>query len=150
MAGVSIEHVPYKGSTPAYIDLMAGQVSMYFAVAASGMPYVKSGKLRAMGVTAAKRAPQMSDVPTIAEAGLPGYDIASFYALVVPAATPRALVTRLSAAITQAVTMPALRDRLLNAGSEPASSTPEELLQFVKDNAAKYDKIIRNANIKAE
>ena len=150
MAGVNIEHVPYKGSTPAYIDLMAGQVSMYFAVVASGMPYVKSGKLRAMGVTGARRAPQLPDVPTIAEAGLPGYDISSYYALVVPSATPRPLVNRLAGAITQAVSTATLRDRLINAGSEPATSTPEELLQFVKDNAAKYDKIIRGANIKAE
>ena len=149
-AGVDIVHVPYKGSTPVYADLMAGLVSMYFAVPASGAPYVKSGKLRAIAVTSAKRASLLPSVPTLAEAGLPGYDISSFYALLVPAGTPREIVNRLAEATARAVASPDLREKIVNAGSEPASSTPEELLQIVKDSAAKYERIIKAANIKPD
>ena len=149
-AGVDIVHVPYKGSTPVYADLMAGLVSMYFAVPASGAPYVKSGKLRAIAVTSAKRASLLPSVPTMAEAGLPGYDISSFYALLVPAGTPREIVNRLAEATARAVASPDLREKIVNAGSEPASSTPEELLQIVKDSAAKYERIIKAANIKPD
>ncbi len=149
-AGVDIVHVPYKGSTPAYADLLTGVVSMYFAVPASGTPYVKSGKLRAIAVTTPRRASLLPEVPTMAEAGLPGFDIGSFYALLVPAGTPKDIVTRLADATAKAVASPDLRDKILAAGSEPASSTPEELLQIVKDSTAKYDRIIKAANIKPE
>jgi tripartite-type tricarboxylate transporter receptor subunit TctC len=149
-ADVDIVHVPYKGSTPVYADLMSGLVSMYFAVPASGTPYVKSGKLRAIAVTTSKRASLLPSVPTMAEAGLPGYDISSYYALLVPAGTPRDIVNRLADATAKAVASPDFRDKIIAAGSEPASSTPEELLQIVKDSAAKYDRIIKAANIKPE
>ena len=149
-AGVEIVHVPYKGSTPVYADLMPGLVTIYFAVPASGAPYVKSGKLRAIAVTSAKRASLLPSVPTMAEAGLPGYDISSFYALLVPAGTPREIVNRLAEATARAVASPDLREKIVNAGSEPASSTPEELLQIVKDSAAKYERIIKAANIKPD
>ena len=149
-ANVDIVHVPYKGSTPVYADLMARLVSMYFAVPASGAPYLKSGKLRAIAVTSSKRSSLLPAVPTVAEAGLPGYDISSFYALLVPAGTPREIVNRLADATAKAVAAPELRDKILAAGSEPASSTPEELLQIVKESAAKYDRIIKAANIKPE
>ena len=149
-AGVDIVHVPYKGSTPVYADLMAGLVSMYFAVPASGTPYVKSGKLRAIAVTTLKRSSLLPTVPTIAEAGLPGYDISSFYALLVPAATPREIVNRLADATAKTVAAADFREKILNAGSEPSSSTPEEVLQIVKDSAIKYDRIIKAANIKPD
>ncbi len=149
-AGIDILHVPYKGSTPAYADLLTGLVSLYFAVPASGAPYVKSGKLRAIAVTTPRRASLLPEVPTMAEAGLPGFDIGSFYALLLPAGTPKDIVKRLADATAKAVASPDLRDKILAAGSEPASSTPEELLQIVKDSAAKYDRIIKAANIKPE
>jgi tripartite-type tricarboxylate transporter receptor subunit TctC len=149
-AGVDIVHVPYKGSTPVYADLMSGLVSMYFAVPASGAPYVKSGKLRAIAVTTTKRSSLLPTVPTMAEAGLPGFDISSYYALLVPSGTPREIVNRLGDATAKVVAAPDFRDRIVAAGSEPSSSTPEELLQIVKDSAAKYDRIIKAANIKPE
>jgi len=149
-ANLDIVHVPYKGSTPVYADLMAGLVSIYFAVPASGVPYVKSGKLRAIAVTSTKRASLLPTVPTMAEAGLAGYDISSFYALLVPAGTPREIVNRLAEATAKAVASPDLREKIVNAGSEPVSSTPEELLQIVKESAAKFDRIIKAANIKPE
>ena len=149
-AEVDIVHVPYKGSTPVYADLMAGLVSMYFAVPASGAPYVRSGKLRAIAVTSEKRASLLPDVPTMAESGLPGYEISSYYALLVPSGTPREVVQRLADATGRAVSSPDLHDKIVAAGSEPASSTPEELLRYVKEGAAKYHRIIRAANIRAE
>lgn len=150
VAKVDIVHIPYKGGAPAYLDIMAGQVAMYFAVPGSGIPYIRSGRLRALGVTGATRAPQLPEVPTIAEAGLPGYEFTSFYSLLVPGATPREVVTKLADAIARALSAPEVRERIIKAGSEPASGTPEQVLEMAKNAAVKLDRIIRTANIKAE
>jgi tripartite-type tricarboxylate transporter receptor subunit TctC len=149
-AKVDIVHIPYKGSAPAYLDIMAGQVAMYFAVPGSGIPYIRSGKLRALGVTGATRAPQLPEVPTIAEAGLPGFEITSFWALLVPGATPREVVARLADAIAQTLSAPEVRERIIKAGSQPGFGTPEQVLDMARKAAVNLDRIIRTANIKAE
>ena len=150
MANLNIVHIPYKGSTPAYVDLMAGQVDMYFGVMGGALPHVKGGRVRAMGVTTAKRAQALPDVPTIAESGLPGYELSSWYALFGPGGMPRDVVARLNEAVVKTVASPDTRDRLLKAGSEPASSTPEQLGALVRENVAKFGKIIKSAGIKLD
>ena len=150
MANLNIVHIPYKGSTPAYVDLMSGQVDMYFGVMGGALPHVKGGRVRALGVTTAKRAQALPDVPTIAESGLPGYELSSWYALFGPGGMPRDVVARLNEAVVKTVASPDTRDRLLKAGSEPASSTPEQLGALVRENVAKFGKIIKSAGIKLD
>jgi len=149
-ANVNILHVPYKGAGPMYVDLMGGRVEVAFSVVASAIPHITSGKIRALGVTGAKRVPQLPQVPTIAEGGVPGYEFTAFYALLVPGKTPREIVARLADATAKTIAAPEFRDRIVNAGMEPVSNTPEEMLQVAKADGAKIDKIVRTANIKLE
>jgi len=150
LAKVNIIGVPYKGSAPMMVDLIAGQVQLGFSVMASPIPYVKAGKLRALGVTGPTRSALLPDVPTIAESGVPGYSFTSFYALLLPAKTPRDIVTTLAAATAKAVAMPDYRERLLNAGTEAAANTPEQMLKLAKEAGAQIDEIVRVAGIKGE
>ena len=149
-AKVDILHVPYKGAGPMYVDLMGGRVEIGFSVVASAMPHIMSGKLRSLGVTGAKRVPQLPQIPTIAEGGVPGYEFTAFYALLVPGKTPREIVARLADATAKVVASPEYRERIINAGMEPVSNTPGEMLQVAKMDGAKIDKIVRTANIKLE
>jgi tripartite-type tricarboxylate transporter receptor subunit TctC len=149
-AKVNILHVPYKGAGPMYIDLFGGRLDLASTVVSSAMPYIKSGKVRPLGVSGAKRVPQLPDVPTIAEAGLPGFEFDAFYALIVPAGTPREIVLKLADATAKAVASPEYRQRTIEGGLEPKSNTPEQMLQLAKADAAKIDKIVRTAGIKAE
>jgi tripartite-type tricarboxylate transporter receptor subunit TctC len=150
MANLNIVHIPYKGSTPAYVDLMTGQVDMYFGVMGGALPHIKGGRVRALGVTTAKRSPSLPEVPTIAESGLPGYELSSWYALFGPGGMPRDVVARLNDGVVKAVANADTRDRLVKAGSEPASSTPEQLAALVRENVAKFGKIIKTAGIKLD
>ena len=149
-AKVDILHVPYKGAGPMYVDLMGGRVEIAFSVVASAIPHVNSGKLRALGVTGAKRVPQLPHVPTIAEGGVPGYEFTAFYALLMPGKTPREIVARLADATAKVVASPEYRERVINAGMEPVSNSPEQMLQVAKLDGAKIEKIVRTANIKLE
>jgi tripartite-type tricarboxylate transporter receptor subunit TctC len=149
-AKLDIQHIPYKGSAQAYIDVMAGQVAIYFAVPESGIPYVKSGKLRALGVTGAARMSILPDMPTFVESGLRDYELSSYLALLVPSATPKETIAKLNQVINRALSSPDAREKILQHGGEPVLKTPEQTLQYVKDTAAKYERIIRTANIKAE
>jgi tripartite-type tricarboxylate transporter receptor subunit TctC len=149
-AKVNILHVPYKGAGPMYVDLFGGRIELAFSVVASAIPHIKGGKIRALGVTGAKRVPQLPDVPTIAEGGVPGYEFTAFYALLVPGGTPREIVARLADATAKTVATADYRTRVIDAGMEPMSNTPEQMLQVAKVDAAKIDKIVRTANIKAE
>jgi tripartite-type tricarboxylate transporter receptor subunit TctC len=114
------------------------------------MPHIKSGKVRALGVSGAKRVPQLPDVPTIAEAGVPGFEFDAFYALVVPGATPREIVLKLADAAAKTVASPEYRQRTIDGGLEPKSNTPEQMLELAKLDAAKIDKIVRTTGIKPE
>lgn len=149
-AKVDITHVPYKGAGPMYIDLMGGRVEIGFAVVASTIPHVKAGKIRMLGVTGAKRVPQLPEVPTLAESGLPGYEFTAHYALLVPSKTPREIVDRLADATARAVGSSEFRERVLNAGLEPQASTPEQMVQLAKKDAAMIDRIVRSANIRLD
>ncbi len=149
MAKVDITHVPYKGAGPMVLDLIPGRLAMGVLVVASAIPHIRSGKLRALGVTGAARVHQLSEVPTIAEGGLAGYEFTGFYAILVPAKTPREIVARLAATIATSVSAPDYRERIINTGMEPTFNSPEQMLQLAKQDGAKIDRIIRTANIKA-
>lgn len=150
LANVDIVHIPYKGSTPAYVDLMGGQVDMYFGVMGGALPHIRSGRVRALGVTSGKRSASLPEVPTIAESGLPGYELTSWYAVMGPGGLPRDIVMRLNEAVVKVVAQADTRARLINAGSEPATSTPEQLGALMRENMAKFGKIIKTAGIKLD
>ena len=151
MAKVQIDHVPYKGAGPMYLDLIGGRIEMGAAVLGSALPHIRSGRLRALGVSGAKRTPQLPEVPTIAEGGLAGYEFEPFYAIVVPVRTPREIMGALSEAIAKAMSSPEFREQFFKiVGSEVVYNTPEQMLQVAKKEAELIDKIVRAADIKPE
>jgi tripartite-type tricarboxylate transporter receptor subunit TctC len=150
MAGVDIMHVPYKGSAPAVTDLMGGQVNIMFDSLSSAKPYVEAGKLKALAVTTAKRSNAFPNVPTIAESGLPGYELSGWYAVFVPAKTPKPVVDRLHAELMKALKQDDVRARFALIGAEPVGSSPQELAATLKAETARWEKIVRERNIKAD
>lgn len=150
MAGVDMVHVPYKGGGPALTDLLAGQVGIYFCGISSALPFVKEGKLRGIAVTSAKRTAVMPEMPTIAESGLPGYEVGNWYAIVAPAATPRAIVARLNSEIVKALAGAEVKKRFLELAADPIGSTPQELAAYNRSEIAKWAKVIKSAGIKPE
>ena len=149
-AKIDITHVPYKGAGPMYVDLMGGRLAMGMAVVGSAIPHVKAGKLRALGVSGAKRVAQLPGVPTIAEGGVPGYELDAYYALLVPGKTPRDIVNRLAEATAKVVASPEYRTRVIESGMEPISNTPDQMVQVAKKDGEKIEKIVRTANIRIE
>lgn len=150
MAGVEIQHVPYKGTSAALTDLLGGRIAMLIDGVPPQMQNILSGRVRALGVTTRSRSPAVPDVPTLAEAGLPGYDIPFWVGIYAPAATPRAIVEKLSAAINKSVRHPASAAKFKETGAEPVGSTPEELDRFWKSQMAVYAKIAKDSNIKLD
>jgi tripartite-type tricarboxylate transporter receptor subunit TctC len=147
MAGVDMTHIAYKGTAPAMADLVAGQVHLSFSSPLTALPHVKSGRLRALGVTGLERSKLMPDVPTIAEAGVPGYEVISWFGFLAPAGTPRPIVQKLHAEMAKSLSLPDVRERLGNVGLEIVASTPEQMRAFVKADIAKWAKVIRDARI---
>jgi tripartite-type tricarboxylate transporter receptor subunit TctC len=150
MAGIRMMHVPYKGGSQAVVDLISGRVTMYFAAASTGLPLVNSGRARALGVTGTKRFAPAPHIPTVAEGGLPGYEITNWFALVAPAATPQEMIARLNAAANKALESPAAAKRLQAEGLEISGGPPDILRAFITREIDKYGRIIRTANIKPE
>jgi len=149
LAGVQINHIPYKGAGPAAIDLFAGQIPIYFMNALQVTQYVRTGKVRALGVTTAKRFPPLPEVPTIAEAGVPGYAMSNWYGLLVPAATPRANVTKLNAEIVRILNLPDIKERLTSQGAILVGNSPEEFSVFLRSEMATAAKIVKAAGMTA-
>jgi tripartite-type tricarboxylate transporter receptor subunit TctC len=149
-AGVDILHVPYKGSAPAVADLIGGQVSIMYDTVASCLPHVKAGKLRPLAVATAKRSSALPDVPTIAEAALPGFEVTTWFGALAPAKTPKELVVKLNAEMVKILNMPDVRKRLLEAGAEPVGSTPDEMAAQIKKETEEFAKIVKQAKIVAE
>ncbi len=149
LAGVQINHIPYKGAGPAAIDLFAGQIPIYFMNALQVTQYVRTGKVRALGVTTAKRFPPLPEVPTIAEAGVPGYAMSNWYGLLVPAATPRANVTKLNAEIVRILNLPDIKERLTSQGAILVGNSPEEFSAFLRSEMATAAKIVKAAGMTA-
>jgi tripartite-type tricarboxylate transporter receptor subunit TctC len=150
LAGISAVHVPYKGDTPAITDLMGGQIDLYCTTIVSLVPFTRTGKLKALGVTSSRRAESIPDVPTIAEAGVAGYELSSWYGVLAPAKTPRAIVDQLNAAIVKIIAMPEVQQKMIEGGSDPRSSTPDEFMARIRSDTEKFTKLVKDANIKAE
>ncbi len=150
LAGVQLIHVPYKGSAPALTDLVGGHVAMYFSSLPPAVQLVKEGKLRALAVTSAKRSPIFPDLPTVAEAALPGYEAVLHYGIVAPAGTPRPIIAKLSAALLAAVNSDDLKARLADDGAEPLPSSPEEYAADIDREEIKWSAIVKKSGAKAE
>ena len=150
MTGTDLLHVPYKGGGPALTDLMGGQVNMMFDTAASAMPHVRSGKLRAIAIATPKRHPDFPDLPTFAEQGMPDYSINSWYSLHAPAGTPRDIVLRVHGEIVAILKLPDVAERLRALNADPGGMPPDEFGVFVKSELDRYGAVIRKAGIKLE
>ena len=150
MAGIDMLHVPYKGVGNAVTDLLGGQVQVMVAPTQSVMGHVKSGKLRALAVTGAKRSPSAPELPTLAEAGVPGYESVGWFGLMAPAGTPREIVTLLNREINRILQLPEVKARLLELGAEPAATTPQQFLEFILADNAKWDKLVKERGIVVE
>lgn len=150
LAKLNMVHVPYKGSGPGVSDLVAGHVPVMMPNMLSAQPHIKTGRLRALGVTGTKRAPGAEDIPTIAEAGVAGYEAVQWYGVLAPAATPRDIITKLHAGVVRALQNPEVRQRLLNDGAEPVGSSPEEFAVYLRSETQKWAQVIKAAGIKPE
>jgi tripartite-type tricarboxylate transporter receptor subunit TctC len=149
MAGTKMVHVPYKGGAPAMMDLLAGQVQLVFSSAPTAVPQVKAGKIRGLAVTTASRSVVLPELPTVAEAGLPGFEADNWYGVVTVMKTPRPIVERLHAEIVRALHMPDVKQLLLTQGLEVRTSTPQEFGAYMKSEYEKWATVIRNAGIVA-
>jgi tripartite-type tricarboxylate transporter receptor subunit TctC len=150
MARVDLLHVPYKGTGQALTDLLAGQVDLLFAPSQTVIQHVRAGKLRALATTGARRTETLPDVPTVAESGLPGYEALGWFGVLAPAATPAPVVDRLSGDANRVLADPDVRSRMLALGADPRGNTPEEFARFIREDQAKWAKLIRDAGIKSD
>ena len=150
LAQVDMLHVPYKGSGPAVSDLLGGQVNYMFDSITSARPHIESGKLRALGVTTAKRSKTLPNVPTLAEAGLPGYEVSPWFAVFMPAATPKDIVAKVNSALLEAMKDPDVVKRFETIGAEPVGSTPEEMAQHLARESERWTKLIQERGIKLD
>ncbi len=150
MGKVKMTHVPYKGGGPALIDLTGGQVSLLFATIVSAIPHVKSARLRPLGVTSAARSPSMPEVPTIAEAGLPGYDFTIWYGAVLPAGAPRPIVDRLSGEVEKLLTIPEVKERFLALGADILYMPPDKFRQYVAAEIRKWAIVVKETGMRPD
>lgn len=150
LAGIQILHVPYKSNTFAVTDLLGGQIDMMITDTATGMPHIKSGKLRALGTSTKKRSPLAPDVPTIEEAGVPGYDMGYWFAAYAPAKTPQAIVNKLNELFAKAATSPTANTFYTSSGVEPFITKPDELAKFQASESKKWEEIVKKAGIEKE
>jgi len=150
MAGIKFTHVPYKGAAPALIDVIGGQVQFMCTSPLPAMPHVKSGKLRALAMTSAKRSPSAPDIPTVAESGFKGYETGLWYALLAPAGTPRPIISKLHDEMVKVVKSPNVTEQLLAQGAEPVGNSPQELDAYIKTEIERWTKVIAQANIRPD
>ena len=150
VAGIDIVHVPYKGGGPALNDVIGGQIEMTFIGAPASMPHIRSGRLRILAVSTAKRVAALPDVPTVAESGYPGYEVGALYAMLAPAGTPAAIVGRLSSELARIVGLREVRERLQGLGLETLGSTPEYLTEFMNADVAKWSKLVQKIGLKTD
>jgi tripartite-type tricarboxylate transporter receptor subunit TctC len=150
MTGIKMLHVPYKGGGPALVDLLAGNVQMLFSTYAAGKGHIQSGRIRALAVSTAKRPSVIPDLPTVAEAGVPGYDSGVWYAMLAPAGTPRDIVDRLNREIIAVLKDPGYAKILFNGAIDPVGSTPEALAKRISAEIAKYAKVIKEAGVRVD
>jgi tripartite-type tricarboxylate transporter receptor subunit TctC len=149
-AGLDMMHIPYKGSGPAMTDLMGGHVLTMVETVPAALPHIKAGKIRPLAVTTAQRISMLPDVPTAAEAGLPGFEVSSLFGILVPAGTPQPIIARLNAEITKVLSLPEVKQELLQQGAYSVTTTPEQAQARVRQEIATWEKVIRDANIKPD
>jgi tripartite-type tricarboxylate transporter receptor subunit TctC len=150
MAGIRLTHIPYKGTGPALTDTLAGQIHVLFGTAASALPHVRSGRLRAVAFTTTNRLPAEPDIPTIAESGVPGYEVILWHGLIGPKALPRTVVDRISSEVTMALKSRETAEKLQTDGVSPAGGTPEQFLATIKKELEMWRKVVSDAGVKAE
>ena len=150
MAGVQMTHVPYKGSAPALQDLIGGQVQLMFDNLPPSLPQIKAGKLRALAVTSAGRAPALPDTPTVAEAGLPGFEASSWFGVLAPAGTPPEIVNKLNAEIAKWLASPGAKEKLANVGANIAGGAPEDFARHIQAETAKWAKVVKESGAKVD
>jgi tripartite-type tricarboxylate transporter receptor subunit TctC len=150
MAKIDMQHIPYKGSNPAVTDLLGGQVNYMFDSITSAKPHIDAGKLRPIGITTSKRSKALPNVPTIAESGLPGYEVTPWFAVFVPAATPKPIVNKLNAALLDALKSPEIKAKFDGIGAEPLGTSPDELAIYLNKEIERWGKVISTNNIKSD
>ena len=150
MTGITMVHVPYKGGGPAAIDLIAGQVTMTFQGIPALLPHVQAGRLRALAVTSAKRSAAVPETPTVAESGLPGYEVISWQGIFTPAGVPKQIVLKLQTDLSEVANLPNVKSRLAAVGAEPVGSTPQQFAAYLKSQIETYARVIRAADIRPE
>jgi tripartite-type tricarboxylate transporter receptor subunit TctC len=150
MSGIEMVHVPYKGSAPSLVGLMSGEVQLLFTSIPAALPHVNANRMRALGVSVLQRSGALPKVPTITEAGLPGYYAASWYGLLLPAGAPRGVVATLSKEIVAIMRVPDVREKMLAQGFEPVGDAPEEFAQFIREEIARWAQVVKSAGIKPE
>ena len=150
MAGINLVHIPYKGSGPSFTDLLGGQVSLTYDSLLQALPYIKEGRLRALAVLGSKRSALLPQTPTVAESGVPGYELTNWFGLVVPAATPHDLISRLYSDVSRVLGQAEVRDKLQSMGADVIGSKPDEFAAFMRAETSKWARVIKEAHIRAE
>jgi len=150
MANINLTHIPYKGSGPSFQDLLGGQVSLTFDSLLQSLPYIKSKMLRPLAVLGSKRSPLLPEVPTVAESGVPGYELTNWFGLAAPAATQRDTIAKLNADFVKVLQQPEVRERLTGMGADVVGNTPEQFGAFLKTESAKWAKLVKDADIRGE
>jgi len=150
MAGIDLNHIPYTGSAPALTDLLGGQVSLMFDNMPSSLPHVKAGKLRALAVSTLKRSPTLPQLPTVAESGLPGFEVSVWFAVLAPAGTPRPIVNKLNTVLVKALQAPDVKERLASQGAEAVGDTPEQFTAQMQRDLVKWAKVVKDSGAKLE
>jgi tripartite-type tricarboxylate transporter receptor subunit TctC len=145
MAKVDMQHVPYKGGGPMMNDLIGGQINIAFETAASATPQIKGGKVKALAITTAKRSPSLPDLPTVAESGLPGYDVVTWYGMLAPAGTPKDIVARMNDEVRKILHTAEFKQRLADISSEPGDTTPEQFAELIKSDTLKWAKVVKES-----
>ncbi len=148
--GVKMTHIPYKGASPAITDLMGGQIAIYVSTIPPALPLIKSGRLKALGVTSAKRSPALPDVPTISESGLPGYEVTNWYGVMVPAGVPKDILGKLHTEIVRILKLPDVQKRFQGEGGTVAPDTPEQFAAFIKSEIAKWGKAVKDSGARVD
>ena len=150
MAGVNVVHIPYKGSAPALTDLLGGQVTLMFDNMPTSLPHIKAGKLRALAVSTLKRSPVLPQLPTVAESGLPGFEVSVWFAVLAPSGTPRDIVQRLNAVLVKALQAPDVKQRLADQGADPVGNTPEQFAAVIQRDLVKWAKVVKDSGVRLD